>query len=91
MFNNNLVNFFTVKTEISNNGKVIGNWQHSTRTLKDYEINHVLNLIFNDHVKEYGNGIYAKVSAVMEEKTGVKLTEDAVKLRLWRKNKGKTI
>lgn len=85
-----MLNFFTVKTEISNNGKVIGSWLHSTRELKDYEINHMLNLIFNDYLKEYGNGIYAKVSAVMEEKTGVKLTEDAVKLRLWRKSKNGT-
>lgn len=82
--------YFIIKTEILKNNKTVGKWENPTKHLNNYEINHVINLLYSDNISEYGNGIYAKVSAVLREKFGCDLTENAIKKRIqkFKNNKG---
>jgi hypothetical protein len=75
---------FTIKTEISKNSKTLIKMERWDFKLNDCEINQFLQMTYNDYSKDYGNGIYAKVAVILEEKTGIKLSEDAVRKRLER-------
>jgi len=76
--------FFTVKHEIWKNEKLLEKWEHGTFKLSKYEIDNYLKLLRARYEKDFGNGVYAKIAVILEEKTGIKLSEDAVRKRLER-------
>lgn len=76
---------YTIKTEILKNGKLVDSIiETELESLPDYQINHLADVYFNLNIKEYNNGIYAKIASLLEYKYGKKLTEDAVRKRLER-------
>lgn len=75
---------FTIKTEISKNNKILIKMERGDFKLNECEVNQFLQMAYNDYKQDYGNGIYAKVAVILEEKTGIKLSEDAIRMKLWR-------
>ena len=81
---------YTVKTEISKNGKTEIKMETAVFDLEkdlDTEINRYIKMTYDDYQKDYGNGIYAKVAVILEEKTGIRLSEEAVRQRILKMRK----
>lgn len=79
---------YTIKTEIFKNGKLVDSiTENELNELPDYQINHLADVYFHLHIKDFNNGIYAKVASLIEYKYGKKLTEEAVRQRILKRRK----
>lgn len=73
---------YEIKIEIRKEKKLIYKGFYNTSKISNSDLNKILFCLFDKNIKYYGDGIYSKLSEIIEQKFKIKLTEDAIRKRI---------
>ncbi|NMD00600.1 MAG: hypothetical protein GYA62_12900 [Bacteroidales bacterium] len=77
---------YKIKTKILHNNILLCDSEIIKTHLNDYEINHILNTLYEENIKQYGNGLYSHIANKLYEQTGIIISEESILKRLKRFN-----